>query len=77
MQQQFTPNHLVRFIYKETSAAETLAIDHALQHNDALWAEYESLQQGYRHLPKATFSPSKKALKNILAYSERTAVEKA
>lgn len=77
MQQPFTPDHLIRFIYKETSAAETIAIDNALQQDDALWAEYQSLKQGYNQLPKAKFSPSKKALKNILAYSERTAVEQA
>ncbi len=77
MPQSFTPDHLIRFIYKETSAAETIAINHALQQDDALWAAYQSLKQGYNQLPKVKFSPSKKALKNILAYSERTAVEQA
>ncbi len=76
MQQPFTPDHLIRYIYKETSAAETLAIDAALQRDDKLWATYETLRQGYRQLPKAKFSPSPKAIKNILAYSERTEVER-
>ena len=76
MQQPFTPDHLLRYIYKETSAAETLAIDAALNQDDELWAAYESLHDGYRQLPKVKFSPSRKAIQNILAYSERSAVEK-
>ena len=77
MQQSFTPNHLIRFIYKETTAAETLAIGNALEEDKALRERYPALKQGYDQLPKAKFSPSKKALKNILAHSNRTAVEQA
>ncbi len=76
MQQPFTPDHLIRYIYKETSAAETLAIDAVLSHDDELWAEYESLHEGYRQLPKVKFNASPKAIQNILAYSAHTTVEK-
>lgn len=76
MQQPFTPDHLIRYIYKETSAAETLAIDTMLNRDDELWEEYQELHEGYRQLPKVKFSPSPKSIKNILKYSEMTALEK-
>ncbi len=75
MQQPFTPDQLIRFIYKETSAVETLAIDAALQEDDDLWETYESLHEGYRQLPKVKFNASPKSIQQILAYSARTAVE--
>jgi hypothetical protein len=76
MKQTFTSDHLLRYIYKETSASETLAIDAALRQDDALWSKYEMLLQAHRQLPKATFRPSKAAIQNILAYSKQPAVEK-
>ena len=74
MKQTFTSDHLLRYIYRETSASETLAI--ALREDDALWNKYEMLHQAYRQLPKATFRPSGKAIQHILAYSKQPAVEK-
>ncbi len=76
MKQTFTSAHLLRYIYRETSASETLAIDAALHQDDALWSKYQMLLQAYRQLPKATFRPSTKAIQNILAYSKQAAVEK-
>lgn len=76
MKQTFTSDHLLRYIYRETSASETLAIDAALREDDTLWNKYEMLHEAYRQLPKATFRPSSKAVQNILAYSKQAAVEK-
>lgn len=76
MKQTFTSDQLLRYIYRETTASETLAIDAALREDDALWNKYEMLHQAYRQLPKATFRPSSKAVQHILAYSKQTAVEK-
>lgn len=76
MKQTFTSDHLLRYIYKETSTCETLAVEVALREDDQLWDKYEMLHEAYRQLPKATFRPSSKAIQNILAYSKQTAVEK-
>lgn len=76
MKQTFTSDHLLRYIYRETAASETLAIDAALREDDALWNKYEMLHQAYRQLPKATFRPSSKTIQHILAYSKQPAVEK-
>ena len=75
MEQTFTNNDLIRFIYKETSLFETLEIEHALTEDATLLEEYQSLMSGYMELPKATFAPSNQALQNILKYSTTNVVE--
>lgn len=74
MTQFLTQLDLVRFIYKETSAAETIAIGEAILENPMLREEYEELFHGYSQMPKAKFSPHPMTLKNLLRYSEQTAL---
>ena len=76
MKQNFTPNDLVKYLYKETSASETLAINEALAEDRALFEEYQGLLKAYQQLPKVKFNPSASAVKNILGYSKRTTLEK-
>jgi len=75
MKQYFTQLDLIRFIYRETSAAETVAISEALNNNPLLAEEYEELFEGYSLLPKAKFSPKPMTLESILRHSERTALK--
>ena len=74
MKQYFTQLDLIRFIYKETSATETIAISEAIAKDPLLAEEYEELFEGYRHLPKAKFSPKPTTLQSILRHSEQTAL---
>ena len=74
MEKNLTQLDLIRFIYKETSAAETIKIAEALNENPLLMEEYEELFDGYQQLPKAKFNPRPSALQNILRYSEQTAL---
>jgi len=75
MDLRFTKNDLIRYIYKETSVAETLAINEALNSDTTLYMKYRTLLQGYQQLPKAKFSPSNNTIQNILKYSQHTALE--
>jgi len=75
MKHNFTLNHLVKFIYKETTIAETIAISNALQSDWELYESYEELKKSFNQLPQVTFSPSQDSIKNILRYSKETAVE--
>lgn len=75
MKQNFTINDLTRFIYNETSASETIQIATAIHENSTLFAEYRRLNTAKKMLPKATFSPTKSAINNILKYSQTTALE--
>ncbi|HFB99379.1 MAG TPA: hypothetical protein ENJ53_01110 [Phaeodactylibacter sp.] len=74
MKQNFTLN-LTRFIYKETSIAESAAIKTALQENWDLNESYQEMKAAFNQLPKVTFSPSPSSIQNILKYSQATAVE--
>lgn len=73
--QKFTPNDLVRFIYKETSSAEMLMIMDALAEDDTLASCYESLAEGFQQLPRPQLTPSTKTIDSILHYSRQTSFE--
>ncbi|MEO0687301.1 MAG: hypothetical protein AAFY76_20180 [Cyanobacteria bacterium J06649_11] len=75
MKQEFTPEQLIKFIYRETSLEENLEINEALYDSTGLFEEYESLMQGVQQLPKANFRPSTRCIQNILSYSAKTAAE--
>ncbi len=74
MEQNFTKNQLLLFIYKETSASTTLAIQEALNEDWNLYEQYTELLQGYQQLPKVKFNPSKSTLNSILGYSQNSAM---
>ncbi len=76
MKQKFTPEHLVKYLYSETTATERLEIDEALSQDAGLRKEYEGLLLAYQQLPKVSFSPSRASVNNILKYSEMTTLEK-
>lgn len=75
MEQNFTPNDLIRYLYKETSAPETLAIREALLESPSLKNQYDEMLAGYHMFPKVKFRPSPHAIQNILKFSAMSAVE--
>jgi uncharacterized protein YfbU (UPF0304 family) len=75
MDQKFTKNHLIRFIYKETTVAETMAIDEALNEDFELLEKYHELLQGYHQLPQVKFNPAESSIQQILRHSKQTTVE--
>ncbi len=75
MQQNFTINDLVKYIYKETSTTESTAIKEALRVDSVLFDNFQDLMSGYIHLPKVTFAPTTMTLQNILGYSAQGVVE--
>ena len=72
MKQSFTQNLLVKYIYKETTAAEKLHVEEALNDSFELYEEYDALFDAYSALPKVKFSPSPDAISNILSYSKQS-----
>ena len=72
MKQAYTTNDLIRFLYQETNASETLSIGEAIAEDPHLANEYETLLEGFQALPKAQFSPSAATLQNIMGYWEAT-----
>ena len=77
MLENFTPESLIRFLYKECSPLESLAIKEAVAENPDLKNELKYLRKAYRELPKVTFKPSIQAINNVLKYSKMPLVESA
>ncbi len=71
MEVKFTQECLVRLIYRETSATETLNLLSAMDENPKLLAAYERLMEAYLYLPKAQFSVSPSTKRKVMAYSEQ------
>lgn len=74
MQQNFTTNHLIQYLYQETNLCDTLAIEETIDQDISFREELDSLSEAYRQLPKVKFSPSDQTIRNILRYSEHTAL---
>ena len=63
---------MMRFIYREMSAAEALEFSENLENDRDAKAEFSSLLEAKMGLPKVQFQPSDEAIDNILRYSART-----
>lgn len=75
MKQNFTLNDLTRFVYRETSETENAQITDALNVDNELYTQLETLETAKAMLPKVTFAPTDRAVNNILRYSQLTALE--
>ncbi len=74
MKKHLTQLDLIQFIYRETSPGRTIEIGEALNEDSLLMEEYELLYNSYLQFPKAKFNPKPATLKNLLSYSEQTAL---
>ena len=66
----FTQTDLIRYIYHETSEAETKEIDKALICDNALQALYLDLIAQHKELDDAALEPPPSAILNILSYAK-------
>ena len=75
MKHNFTPEHLLLYIYKETTSVESLNIEQALNCDDELYLNYLDLVDARQQLPRVLFNPSSQALGRIMRYSAESTVE--
>ena len=75
MKQKFTLNHLIRFIYNETSFFESAAIREQLKEDVPFRKEYNKLASVKTSLPKLNLNPSSLTIDNILQYSKHIYLE--
>ncbi len=70
----FTPEDLLRYLYKESSPELTAAIQLALQENWTLREEMEELQDSVNQLDieKQVFAPRKEVVMRVLQYARDT-----
>lgn len=72
---RYTPEDLIRYLYKETSASENIAIKTALEQDWALNEKFKILESSLKILDKATESPRVEVLLRIMDYAQKTMVE--
>ena len=73
MEQPYTQEHLVQFIYKETPVLETFEIEDALENNAVLANQCATLISAFNKLPKVELNPSDKTILRLLDYSRKPA----
>jgi len=72
MKHAYTEEHLIRFMYKECDIFEKLEIEFAMEDDSTLLDSYHSLLETRQLLPGVLFSPSKKTINKVLAYSNES-----
>ena len=75
MEQNYTQENLIQFIYREKSLTEHFEIENAIENNAELRSTYEQMKMVICALPKILFSPSKSVIEKILLYSRLTTLE--
>lgn len=75
MSEIYTANDLIRFIYQETSPAETANIQHLLQHNAQAKEEYLQLQETLKMLDDVALDPHPTSISIIMEHSHKQAAE--
>jgi hypothetical protein len=73
----FTPEDLLRYLYKESSPELTAAIKVALTENWSLREQMEELQTSVNQLDieKQVFAPRREVVLRVLQYARDTAIE--
>ena len=73
MAQPYTQDTMVSFLYRETSAAETDAIQHALDTDFEQGDRFDRLKESVEALDCRLASPRQSTIDDLLRYSRNTA----
>ncbi len=68
---KFTPEDLVRYLYKETSIQKTAAIEAALDSDWKLRETLEQIRTAQKNLEEVKLSPREEVTDRILQYSAK------
>lgn len=71
----FTPEDLLLYLYKETSAEQTAAIETALQKDWTLREKLDVLKASMQRLDKIVQSPRTEVVLNVLHHAREQAAE--
>jgi hypothetical protein len=71
----FTPEDLLRYLYKESSPELTLAIESALREDWMLREKIQVLTSSFNNLDKIVVAPREEVVERVLNYARKTAVQ--
>lgn len=72
---RYTPEDLLRYLYKETSLSENVAIKAALDQDWALKEKFKILESSLNILDGAIESPRMEVVLSVLDYAQKTMAE--
>lgn len=72
MTKTITRDDVLRYIFRETSNDENLAIENELLHSESLMDFYRQSVESVHEVQCIELKPSDRAINNILNYSEST-----
>ena len=73
----FTPEDLLRYLYKESSPELTSAIENALKEDWMLREKLEVLRSSSHELDTVTVAPRMEVIIRVMNYARKTAVQDA
>ncbi|HLZ85927.1 MAG TPA: hypothetical protein VKQ52_01750 [Puia sp.] len=71
----FTPEDLLRYLYKESSPELTVAIESALKEDWMLREKLEVLRSSVTELDTVIVSPRMEVIQRVMNYARKTAVQ--
>lgn len=74
MDENYTVDSLIKYIYKETDIAERFEIENAIQNDFQINKAFMKLYYAYKSLPKVLFRPSQNSISKVLLYSQSFSV---
>lgn len=75
MEETYTYDALVQFLYHELSAQEVAEMTTSLEDDIEMLTVFQSLVSAKAQFPKVQFTPSSGVLNNIMQYSAKTMLE--
>ncbi|HEY4109728.1 hypothetical protein [Puia sp.] len=73
----FTPEDLLRYLYKESSPELTVAIEAALKEDWMLRQKLEVLRTSSHELDAVVVSPRMEVIQRVMNYARKTAVQES
>ena len=77
MEQNYTENQIIRYLYKEVDVFEHFEIEDAIEHSVAVRDQYRALKRSFDQLATLQINPSTQSVNNILGYSQSTSLSMA
>ncbi len=72
---KFTPEDLIQYLYKETTASQSAAIEKAMEKDWTLREKFEVIKKAHQRLEKFVLSPRTESVLQILKYAAKEPVE--
>ena len=73
MNENITLNHLILYLYNETALSDSVLVQKAIDHDEEVAEEFQSLIEARDLISKSLLAPSGNSIQSILSYSRLTA----